>query len=133
MKRIDPTVKKETLNILCWTVILSLLMQAVFLLLGKWDMGVLFGNLLGGAAAVLNFFLMGLTIQTALEKEEKDARGRMKLSQSVRLLGMFLVAVVAYLLPFINTVAAIVPYLFPTVGVVLRPAFLKKKGGDGVE
>ena len=74
MFKADRTVLRETRYILCAVVLLSALMQAVFLCIGQWTLPVLFGNLLGGAAAVLNFFFMGLTLQANLEKDEKDAR-----------------------------------------------------------
>ena len=58
--KIDPTVKKETLFVGGVTLILSMLMQSVFLIIGRWDLSVLFGNLLGGVIGVLNFFFLGL-------------------------------------------------------------------------
>ena len=56
MKKIDATVLKETKYILFWALILSALMQAVFLIIRQWDYTVLLGNLLSGGSAVLNFF-----------------------------------------------------------------------------
>ncbi|MBQ4067127.1 MAG: ATP synthase subunit I [Clostridia bacterium] len=133
MKKIDPTVKKETLYILVFTVILSALMQSVFLIIGKWEAELLYGNLVGIAAAVGNFFLMGLSVQRALEKDEKDAKGYMRFSQSLRFLGLFSVAVVAYLVPFLNPVTLVLTYLFPRVAIAFRPLFNKRSGGDGGE
>ena len=75
MKKIDPTVVKETVYITAFTIIFSMLMQAVFLIVQKWDYTVLLGNLLGIIAVVLNFLLMGITVQNAVLKEEKDADG----------------------------------------------------------
>ena len=60
--RLDPTVKKETLYIAAWTAVLSLVMHAVFLALGAWNLSVLWGNLLSLAAGILNFLLLGLTV-----------------------------------------------------------------------
>ncbi|MBE7057449.1 MAG: hypothetical protein E7388_08445 [Ruminococcaceae bacterium] len=128
MKKVDPTVIKETLYVLGFSLIMSALMQIVFLLVGRWDFTVLFGNLLGIVASVGNFFLMGLTIQSALEKEEKDAKNQMKLSQSMRLLMLFVIAVVGYMVPVFNTIAVVVPYLFPRVCVMIRTFVIKDKG-----
>ena len=86
MNTIDPIVLKETKYILLWELILSILMQAVFLVIGEWDYTVLLGNILSASAAVLNFFLMGVSIQKALEKDENDAKKTIKLSQSYRFL-----------------------------------------------
>ena len=105
MRKVDSTVIKETKYIVLLTLVLSVLMQSVFLILGKWDYTILLSNLFGGFFAVLNFFLMGLTVQFALGKDVKDAQTRMKLSQTLRTLMMFAVAVVAYLVPVFNVIA----------------------------
>ena len=97
MKKIDEAVKHETLYIFAVTVILSALFQSGTLILRVWDYTVLLGNLLGIVAATGNFFLMGLSVQAALEKEEKEARNIMKVSQSGRLFLLLIVALVAYL------------------------------------
>lgn len=126
MNKIDATVKKETLYIAMATAILSALMQAVFLITGKWDYTVLLGNLLGAAAAIGNFFVMGLGVQKALGKDEKEAKSVMKLSQTVRMLVLFVIAMVGYLVPVFNTLTVVLPYIFPRLAITLRPFFIKK-------
>ena len=125
MKKIDSTVIKETYYIATITFLLSVILQSVFLVIGKWDYTVAFGNLLGFVASVGNFFLMGLTVQSALGKEEKDAKNIMKLSQTARLFLMFTVALIGYLIPIFNTISVIVPFLFPRIAVALRPIIIK--------
>ena len=71
--QVDKTVKKETIYIAVWCAVLSVLMQAVFLIVGHWHFSVLLGNLWGVIAAVSNFFLMGLTVQNAVTKNEEEA------------------------------------------------------------
>ena len=131
MKKIDRVILKETGYIGLWVLIFSILMQAIFLVIGRWDYTVLLGNLLSGAFAVLNFFLMGLSVQASLGMEEKDARARMKLSMTYRFLLMGAVLAVGVLLPCFHTVAVIVPAFFPRISVFLRPLFDKKRGVDG--
>lgn len=125
MKRIDPTVLKETKYIGLFTFILSVLLQSVFLIIGKWDYTVLLGNLLGAIAATGNFFLMGLTVQESLTKEEKEAKNLIKLSQSGRLFMLFTIALIGYLLSVFNTLAVIIPYLFPRIAIMLRHFVIK--------
>ena len=126
MKKIDPTVVKETAYITAFTIIFSMLMQAVFLIVQKWDYTVLLGNLLGIIAVVLNFLLMGITVQNAVLKEEKDAKNLMKLSQTGRLFMMFVFALIGYLVPVFNAIAVVIPFLFPRIAIMLRPFFMKK-------
>ncbi len=126
MTKLDPTVKKETVYIAIFSLLCSMLMQAVFLVIGKWDYTVLLGNLLGLIASVGNFLLLGITVQNALGKEEKDARDFMKVSQRLRTLMLFAVAIVGYLLAVFNTVALVIPYLFPRLAIAFRPLLNKQ-------
>ena len=118
---IDSTVKRESLYIASAVVIFSMLMEAVFLVTGYWDLTVLWGNLLGGGVAVLNFFLMGLTVQKALNKDEKEAAAMMKFSQTYRLLLIAAAAGVGALVPVFNVFAVIIPLFFPRIAIALRP------------
>ena len=125
MKKIDSTVLKETTYIFSFTFVLSLLLQSVFLIAQQWNYTVLLGNILGIIAAVGNFFLMGLTVQSAVLKQPEDAKKQMKASQSLRLLLLFVIALIGYLLPIFNTVAVILPFLFPRIAIALRPLIIK--------
>lgn len=127
MKRLDQTVKRETLYIAAWTLVLSALMESVFLVIGLWKPSVLFGNLISGVAAILNFLLMGITVQNAVEKDEKDAASLMRFSQSMRMLLQLAAGAVGVML--FDPVAAIVPLFFPRIAVTFRPMFAMETGG----
>lgn len=127
MQKIDRVVIKETAYIAAWVLIFSALMQAVFLLIGKWDWTVLLGNILSGAVTILNFFLLGLTVQKAVTKEEKEAKGTLKLSQTLRFLMLVVVAVLGVVLPCFNIYTTLIPFLFPRVAIALRPLVLRGK------
>ncbi len=129
--KLDKTIYKETAYIAIWTLIFSVLMNAVFLVVKKWDLTVLWGNLLSFAGGVLNFFLLGVTVQKALNFEEKKAKNAMKLSQSLRLLMTFVIAVVGVVLKCFNTVAVLVPLIFPRIAIAMRPLFDKKRAKEG--
>ena len=125
MRKIDSVVKKETLYIASVSAILSLLLQSVFLIIGKWDYTVLLGNIYGLFVTVGNFFLMGLNIQSSLEKDPEDAKKQIKASQSLRLLMLFVLAIIGYIIPIFNILSVIIPYLFPRFAITLRPLFKK--------
>lgn len=139
MQKIDPVVIKETKYIALWTVILSALMQAAFLVVGHffpayaWNWTVLTGNLLGGLAIVANFFGMALGVQRAMEKDPDDAKKSMKASSSGRMLGLFVVAAIGVALNWFNTIAVIVPFLFPRIAIAIRPLWDKKNAEGGEE
>ena len=126
MKKIDETVLKETKYIAAWIFIFSVLMQAVFLVISEWNYTVLLGNILSAVFSVLNFFLMGLTVQKALDKDEKEAKTLVKVSQLYSSLMILVVTVIGVALPCFNTVAVIVPVFFPRIAIAMRPLFDKK-------
>ena len=66
--KVQAPVKTETRRIAVGVAVLSALMLIVFVLIGRFDWTVLWGTLLGGGYAVLNFFLMALTVQHAAEQ-----------------------------------------------------------------
>lgn len=126
MKTVDQTVRRETTYIACSVLILSLLMEAVFLALGRWNYTVLLGNLLSATAAILNFFLMGMTIQAAVSKNEKEARNQMQLSHLLRMVLLFTAALVGCLAPCFQIAAVLIPFFFPRIAIACRPLFMKQ-------
>ena len=125
--KIDKTVIKETKYIASFVIILSVLMQAVFLIIAKWNYTVLLGNLWGSAVAIGNFFVMGLFVQKAVMQNEQDARQTVKASQGLRFVAMFMLSVIGIII-FKQTptrVAVLIPLIFPRFAVMLRP-FIKK-------
>lgn len=125
MNKADTTVLNETKSIFAWVFIFSILMEAIFLVVGRWSCSVLLGNLLSGSVAVLNFFLMGLTVQAAVNTDEKTARRKIQLSQSLRTLMLFVVAALGCALPFFNTAAVLIPFFFPRISILLRTMLQK--------
>lgn len=65
--KIQPAVRTETVRIAMGTAFFSLVMLLVFALLDRLDVTVVLGTLLGAGAAILNFFLMALSVQRAAE------------------------------------------------------------------
>ena len=124
--KVDQTVLKETTYVAVWTIVLSLLMQAVFLFLHKWDYTVLLGNLWGGAVSVLNFFCMGLFIQKAVNTDQDEARKIIKLSHSLRTLALFVLVVIGVWLPCFSPLAVILSLFFSRIGIFIKAFQLKQ-------
>lgn len=127
--KIDKTVIKETKYIALFVLILSVLMQSVFLIIGRWHYFVLLGNIWGAAVAIANFFVMGLFVQKAVTQDEKDAKQTIRASQSLRMVGVFILVVVGILI-FKQTptrVAILIPLIFPRIAIMLRPFINKNK------
>ncbi len=131
MANLDPAVKKETAYIACWTGVLSLVMEAVFLVLGKWELPVLLGNLGGAAVAVGNFFLMARTVSLAVERGKPDeAAQRVKASASIRLIAVGALCALLIGVLKTNVYATLIPLLFPRIGILFRPVIDRKRGAE---
>lgn len=120
MSKVDKTVLRETKFLAVWSLIFSMLMQAVFLVLRKWDYTVLLGNLWGVFVTLLNFFLLGLTVQKAVTKEEKEAKNVMKLSHSLRNMMVFVLVVLGVVLRWFSTIPLLIALFFPRIAMVIR-------------
>lgn len=131
---IQPAVKKETKKVAVYTICGVLLMWVVFAVLHgimpeqvPFDYTVILGGIGGGIIGILNFFLMGLTVQKAAACEnEGDARARLKASYSQRMLLQMLWAVAAIVAPCFQFAAGLIPLLIPSMGIKLNAAFFKK-------
>ena len=123
MVKINQTVRRESAYIAVWVLLLSVLMQAVFLILNMWNIGVLLANVLTGSVSVLNFLFLGITVQKAVERDEKDAKSLMKLSQTLRMLMLFVALVIGVALPVFDTWASIIPMFFTRIALFFRPMF----------
>lgn len=151
--KIEPTVRKETFRIAKGTCILSVVMLAVFALLKQWDVSVLLGALLGTFTAVLNFFLLGVSVQKAaammngvqmppepeegaadedapaapLPPEITQAKQKMQLSYTGRMIMMGAVGILGLTLPCFHAVAVVLPLLFPRIIIQLWNQQQKKQ------
>ena len=155
---VQPAVKAETKKMALGVGVLSLLMIAVFLVLGKFDYTVLLGAILGCGAAIGNFFLMALTVQKVTddmpvlpqkepaeepegndeeeEKEEplsdeaKQMGKKMQLSYTLRMLLLAGIAALAISLPIFHSWASLIPLLFPRIVIMLR-GLIEKNQKEG--
>ncbi|MBR4345285.1 MAG: ATP synthase subunit I [Lachnospiraceae bacterium] len=134
--KLSPALKKELGHILIYVLIGTVLLILVFFLLNlfidmqeyaRFDYTVILGAVCGGAVAFLNFFLMGLTVQKVASDTNKErAANRMKLSYTYRYLMQIAWIVMAILIPCFNSIAGIIPLLFPTLGIKIAAIIFKK-------
>ena len=108
------SIVKETKRIGVGTVIMLVVMLAVCAVLGKFTVGVLLGGLLGSAYAIFNFFMLGMTLQKAASMTDQQmAHMKVRSSYSTRMIGMLILAVVAFALPFVEGIPCLIALLFP--------------------
>ena len=117
--KIQQATRRETLHIAVGVLCFSAVMNLVFALLKRWDLSVLWGTLLGGGFAVVNFFALGLTVQkVAADANEKRGKLTMQLSYTLRMLFTLFIIVLAIKLPGISWPAAVIPLFFPRLTIL---------------
>lgn len=108
-------------------------MFGVFALLGKFTSGVLYGGLLGGCIAVLNFLFMAICASLASDKaEQQNVKGGKALLNASYLIRYAVIIVILYAAAksgIFHVVALVLPLIFvrPTITVA---EFFKKSGGS---
>ncbi len=133
--KLQPAVKKETKRVGIFTAAGVVVMWAAFAALHQaypeavpFDYRIFLSGIVGGAVAVLNFFLMGITIQkVASENMEDVARMRLKSSYTQRMLLQILWVIAAVAAPCFQFAAGIAPLLFPSLGIKLMAFFPEKE------
>ena len=124
----DRAVRRETGRLALGVLAMVALMLAVFALLGRMNLCVALGGVYTGTLTVLNFFIMGLTVQgvteRAAEKERTEQelqeltlemKNRMKLSYNVRMIALFALLVAGIAVFKFDPLATILPVVFPTI------------------
>lgn len=114
------TVLRETKRIAAGVFSMLAIMLIVYAALGRFSLAVLLGGLIGALYAVLNFLLLGMTVQKVADMREENeelARMQMKSSYNMRMVIMILLIVVAFALPFVDGLACMIPMLFPRLTI----------------
>ena len=133
MSILQPAVKKETQKVVVYTVVGVVLMWGVLFLLRPtmpdkivFDYTTILAGIIGGGVAILNFFLMGISVQNIAATEDQDlAKKKMKTSYSQRMALQLIWVVIAIAAPCVYFVAGILPLLFPSLGIKFM-AVIKK-------
>ena len=135
MENVQPAVKKETKKVAVSTgigvVLMWMVCGSLHMIIPEkvpFDYTVFLAGIGGGIIAVLNFFLMGLTVQkVACTQDEGMARNRMKSSYSQRMLLQMLWVIAAIAAPCFWAVAGVLPLLFPSIGIKIMGILNKNK------
>lgn len=124
-------VLQETAIITIGQVLCVAAMFGIFALLGKFDQKVLWGGILGGVLAILNFFFMAIGANLAADKAEADnVKGGKAIIQGSFMLRYLLLIVVLFAgakSGFCNVVALVLPLVF-TRPILTVGEFFRKSG-----
>ena len=122
---------RETAVVLVGQALCIGIMLAVFAMLGKFDITVLLGGLMGGLLAVGNFFFMAVAATLAADRaEQQDVEGGkklMKASYPVRLLVLAVILIACIKSGWFHVLSLVLPLAF-TRPILTMAEFFKKKG-----
>ncbi len=137
MFKLQPDSKKEVLRIGLGTLALAAVTVAVFAVLAAagvcgFTYTVPLAALAGSGVTVLNFYLMCLTMQKAVDVAQDAARvrGIIQLSYNGRMLMLAVWCVAAWAAPCFQFIAGVLPLLFPRVVIFCLQAAGKYPKGD---
>ena len=102
----------------------------IFALLGKYDISVPLGGLVGALVAILNFLFMAIGVSAAADRAtQQDAKGgkaMIKGSYAIRTIVMFVILFACAKSGWFNVIALVVPLLLVRPTLTLAEFFAKK-------
>ena len=129
--KLQPASRKEVKRIALGTLVCDGIMIAGLFLLSQFGIGsfplmrILLGAACGSIVAVVNFAILCLTVQQAVEIESKrKMKARFQLSYNIRMVLQAVWVVACFAIPQIHFLAGAAPILFPNVVVF----WLQSKG-----
>ena len=125
--KIDKTVQKETVCVVIGELIMTALMIAVYLIIGKFELDVLISAFIGASISILNFFVLGLTVQKAVNMEDENNRKNlMKISQSMRFLLIAVLIIVFCAVCKLPLIPMVIPLFFTRITFFVRQIIINK-------
>ena len=125
-------VLRETALVLVGQLVCVAIMCAVYRLLGRFDMSVLLGGLVGGVLAAANFFFMAVGASVAADKAEaedvKGGKAMIRTSYMLRLGVLFVILFACAKSGLFDLIALVLPLLF--VRPILTVGEFFRKSGD---
>ncbi len=116
MSRKNDPVVRTTLLIGAGSLALSLVMQAIFAALSRYNLEVFLGSVIPLVLVVGNFFLMGVTVRRATAQGDPEHAKRMvQASQAVRTVVLCALVGAGIALGWFQWIAAVVTLLFPRI------------------
>lgn len=129
--KLQPASRREIFRISIGILVCDVIMIAGLFLLSQFGIGkftfgrILLGAVCGSIVAVLNFTILCLTVQSAVEIESKrKMKARFQFSYNIRMVLQALWVVACFAIPQIHFIAGVTPILFPNVVIF----WLQSKG-----
>ena len=125
---LDAESKKNLLKISVGSIVCSAIVAAVFIIIGQFDLSVVFGLLIGLVLSIGNFYAMSVTVAKALETgDENEAKKRIRNSYLIRTGIMVAVIAVSIIVKQINPIPVLLSVFYVRLTIFITGLFEKKK------
>ncbi len=121
-KNSQNTVIKETKRMAFGVGAMTVIMLIVYAVIGRFTPAVVIGAALGACYAVFNFYMLGRTVAKATSVREQDeqlATMQLRTSYQMRMIGMLVLCIIAFALPFVDGLACVIPMVFPRLWILI--------------
>ena len=112
------TTLRETIKLLKGIIVLDIIFIAIIYILGKFDIPMLQGILIGSVYALLNFRLIAVSLNRAVQMSPGRAQVFAGVSYVGRLALTAAIILAAIKVDYINAFGVIVPMFFPKIIIV---------------
>ena len=146
MRKPDGAVLKQTARVAAGVAALVALMLVVYAIIGRLSLPVVAGGVYSGLLGVLNFFVMGLMVQSITERMAEKERSeqeiadmslqmqnRMKASYNLRMVALFALLVLGIAVFKFDALATILPSVFPSIVIRILQIAEARKAPKGSE
>ena len=146
MRKPDGAVLKQTARVAAGVAALVALMLVVYAIIGRLSLPVVDGGVYSGLLGVLNFFVMGLMVQSITERMAEKERteqeiadmslqmqNRMKASYNLRMVALFALLVLGIAVFKFDALATILPSVFPSIVIRILQIAEARKASKGSE
>ena len=140
MRKPDKAVREQTARVALGVAAMVALMLIVYAVIGRFSLSVALGGVYSGALGVLNFFIMGMMVQSVTERMAEKERteqeiadmsiqmqNRMKISYNMRMIGLFGLLVLGIAVFKFDALATILPSVFPSIVIRVLQIMEAKK------
>ncbi len=125
---LDAESKKNLLKISIGSIVCSAIVAVVFIIIGQFDLSVVFGLLIGLVLSIGNFYAMSVTVAKALETgDENEAKKKIRNSYLIRTGIMVAVIAVSIIVKQINPIPVLLSVFYVRLTIFITGLFEKKK------
>ena len=117
--KLSSVVAENVKKIAVLNLILTAIENVVFRMLSAWNAGVLWGSLLGYILSVVNFLWLGVSVQNAVEREQKQAQIYMQSTYMARTVMVAAVFAISIISPVFNWIAVLPPVFFTRISIII--------------